>query len=96
MLADEISHRLSSKRNAQKVTEIDVLKPCVDEELLYLRARERKIDRALYYMRRITIPTEDDWDSIHIPGYLFPLYRFIRPVRLIGRYKFSIGKWIRR
>jgi hypothetical protein len=94
-LAEKIYNELISDGPAQRVADIDELKVDVDEELLYLRARERKRDKARYYMRRITIPTEDDWDSISLPGFLFPVYHFVRPIRLIGRYKFSIGKWIR-
>lgn len=92
-LTNEISHRIFSEKLNQKAAEIDDLKADADEELLYLRARERNRDRALYYIRRITTPTEDDWDSFPLPGYLFPLYHFIRPIRLIGRYKFRLGNW---
>jgi Uncharacterised nucleotidyltransferase len=95
VLANEIEHQLFSGKD-QNMTRHEEPKANAEEELLYLRARERQRDRALYYLRRITIHNEDDWDSISLPGYLFPLYHFVRPARLLRRYKFSIVKWIKR
>jgi hypothetical protein len=94
LLADEIINRLFSDEGAQEVTNFDESEVDMGEELLYLRARERKKDRLFYCMRRICIPTEDDWDSISLPGFLFPVYHFIRPIRLFGRYKFNMLRWI--
>lgn len=64
-------------------------------ELFYIRARERSMDRLRYYAYRATIPTEDDWACIDLPGSLFPFYRLVRPVRLINRYGSKVVKWLR-
>jgi hypothetical protein len=94
LLADEITNRLLSDSRARDSVNFDESKLDATKELLYLRARERRRDRLSYYIRRISVPTEDDWDSISLPGFLFPAYRLVRPIRLIGRYKFGIRKWI--
>lgn len=64
-------------------------------ELFYIRARERYVDKLRYYAYRASIPTEDDWNCIELPGSLFPLYCLIRPARLINRYGTKVMKWLR-
>jgi hypothetical protein len=93
-LADEIVTRLFSDSLDRESANLDESELDAAKELLYLRARERRRDRLSYYIRRISVPTEDDWDSISLPGFLFPAYRLIRPIRLIARYKLGIRKWI--
>jgi len=53
---------------------------------LYLRARPALRDR-LRYLREVAFtPTMADWDAVHLPDPLFPLYHAVRPIRLlVGR-----------
>lgn len=51
-----------------------------------LRARDRSIDRARYVARWLFAPTPEDWRWAHLPDALFPLYRVLRPVRLLLRH----------
>ena len=39
-----------------------------------------------YSMRLTLVPTEDDWEMIALPGFLSPLYIFLRPLRLLRKY----------
>ncbi len=74
----------------------DRLGSSIGEELFYIRARERLRDRSLYYLRRATYPTEEDWDRISLPEDLSFLYRLMRPFRMIGKYRLAIWKWFLR
>lgn len=51
-----------------------------------LRARDSAVDRARYVWRWATLPTPEDWAARHLPDALFPLYRVLRPARLLLRY----------
>ncbi len=70
--------------------------PNIGEELFYLRAKERLRDKAGYYIRRATTPTEDEWASMPLPGHLAPIYYALRPVRLMNKYGLGIGRWLKR
>jgi len=55
--------------------------------LLYnLRARDGAADRARSAWRWLTLPTPEDWAWRRLPDPLFPLYRVLRPVRLLLRH----------
>jgi hypothetical protein len=64
-------------------------------EQFYIRCRERRMDRFRYYVYRATVPTKDDWAYIDLPGYLFPFYHLIRPIRLINKHRYNVIKWLR-
>ncbi|MFL5542422.1 MAG: nucleotidyltransferase family protein [Longimicrobiaceae bacterium] len=51
-----------------------------------LRARDGAVDRARYAARWLFAPTPEDWRWAHLPDALFPLYRVLRPVRLLLRH----------
>jgi len=50
------------------------------------RALARPRDRVQYAARLATIPSEHDIESVPLPAFATPLYRVVRPVRLLGRY----------
>jgi hypothetical protein len=55
--------------------------------LLYnLRARDGAVDRARYAARWLFAPSPEDWRWARLPDALFPLYRVLRPVRLLLRH----------
>ena len=51
----------------------------------YLRARERRRDRAAILMRTAVIPTIGDWRMLDLPQPLTGLHYALRPIRLLGR-----------
>jgi hypothetical protein len=51
-----------------------------------LRARDGAMDRARYAGRWLFGPTPEDWRWARLPDPLFPLYRVLRPVRLLVRH----------
>jgi hypothetical protein len=56
--------------------------------LFYLQARERIRDRAYYVLDQALVPKQADWMAISVPEIFYPLYYFLRPLRLI--YKLGI------
>jgi hypothetical protein len=54
--------------------------------LFNLRARDSAADRAQYAARWLFAPGPEDWRWVHLPDPLFPLYRALRPVRLLLRH----------
>ena len=52
---------------------------------LHLRVLDRTMDRARYIALRTFTPSPNDWQSLPLPGLLFPLYHLTRPIRLIYR-----------
>jgi Uncharacterised nucleotidyltransferase len=53
---------------------------------LHLKMRERLPEKIRYFVRAVAIPTEEDWKLLPLPGFLFPLYHVLRPIRLAGKY----------
>jgi hypothetical protein len=51
----------------------------------YLRARERRRDRAKFLARTAFIPTIGDWRMLDLPPALTGLHYALRPFRLLGR-----------
>jgi hypothetical protein len=51
-----------------------------------LRLREGAAERARYVARWVFGPGPEDWKWRPLPDALFPLYRLLRPVRLLGRH----------
>ncbi|MGH9724904.1 MAG: nucleotidyltransferase domain-containing protein [Candidatus Acidiferrales bacterium] len=43
-----------------------------------------------YALRLSTVPSEDDWEMVRLPGWLSPLYLVLRPLRLLRKY--GLGK----
>jgi len=58
----------------------------IEQTFFHLKARERTRDRIRYGYGVTMTTTAGDWASFPLPGLLFPLYRFIRPIRLTGKY----------
>ena len=76
-LADEIPPHIVIE------TEFDV------ESLAYfrlmMRLRERPADRVRFLGRLVFTPGPSEWQSVRLPGPLFPLYRAVRLSRLAAR-----------
>jgi hypothetical protein len=52
----------------------------------HLKVMERPRDKIWYCVRQATMPILKDWALRPLPTYLFPLYRILRPIRLVGKY----------
>jgi Uncharacterised nucleotidyltransferase len=53
---------------------------------LMMRLRERRMDRLRFLTRLALTPGPGEWEAVHLPRALFPLYRLVRMARLIGRF----------
>lgn len=49
------------------------------------RLRERRSDRIRFLYRLATTPSISEWSVVRLPPSLFPLYRFVRLFRLLGK-----------
>ena len=52
---------------------------------LILKLRERSADRRRYLWRLLSTPSVGDLAAVHLPEALFPLYRVVRPLRLLRK-----------
>ncbi|PYX91290.1 MAG: hypothetical protein DMG71_20530 [Acidobacteria bacterium] len=52
---------------------------------LMLRLRERAADKWRFLSRLVFTPSVGEWSAVRLPAPLFPAYRAIRLVRLVGR-----------
>jgi hypothetical protein len=50
------------------------------------RLRDGAADRARYAARWLFAPSPEDWAWVRLPDALAPLYRVVRPLRLVARY----------
>lgn len=78
LLAKKAIETLFSKAQLSEQNQID----------FYLRCRERIIDRTYFLLDQAFRPKQIDWQMISLPQKLFPLYYFVRPLRLL--YKFTV------
>jgi hypothetical protein len=53
---------------------------------LFFRIRERKTDKFLYLARLVSTPGVAEWKLVTLPGSLYFIYYFLRPIRLAGKY----------
>jgi hypothetical protein len=52
---------------------------------LMMRLRERPADRLRFLQRLVLTPGPGEWNAVHLPAPLFPLYRLVRLTRLAAR-----------
>ena len=57
----------------------------------HLKAMESMRGRLLYCMRQATYPSVEDLEFVPLPARLFPVYRLLRPARLIGKFARKLG-----
>lgn len=84
-MADEAAHALT-KQIAISVTD----GVCYEEQKieyfrLMMRLRERRSDRLRFLTRLTFTPGPGEWEMIHLPKPLFPLYHLVRLARLGAR-----------
>jgi len=76
-LADEIQTHLASE-STYNVESLAYFR-------LMMRLRERPADRRRFLQRLVFTPGPGEWQAVHLPGPLFPLYRLVRLSRLAAR-----------
>ncbi len=76
-LAEEIQEHIVS--NSAYPTE------STDYFRLMMRLRERRADRWRFAHRLVFTPGPGEWSAVQLPRQLFPLYRFVRLLRLAAR-----------
>jgi hypothetical protein len=74
-LVQEVSGRLSRGADLSES----------EEKRFTFQVRERLRDRVLYLSHLLMTPTQEDWGWIPLPQRLTPLYRLLRPARLMGQ-----------
>jgi hypothetical protein len=85
-LAEEVRNRV--------LTETESITGEAERFVFYLRMREHFKDKMQYCFRRLFTSTKTDWSLLRLPAPLFPLYRFLRPFRLVkkfGRQALGLG-----
>jgi hypothetical protein len=93
-LPASMSFRILKDRDAARLA--DEVQSCVAgdgsfsvESVAYfrfmLRLRERRADQMKFLSRLVLTPGPGEWEVMHLPPFLSPLYRFLRLGRLAGR-----------
>jgi Uncharacterised nucleotidyltransferase len=77
-LVDEIQTHIASE-SAYNVESVPYFR-------LMMRLRERPADRRLFLQRLVFTPGPGEWQAVHLPAPLFPLYRLVRISRLAARF----------
>jgi hypothetical protein len=77
-LAEEVEHVLFGAADEPEDTAANLR--------FNLRLREGVVERTRFAWRWLTLPTPEDWQALPLPDALFPLYRAVRPLRLLARY----------
>jgi hypothetical protein len=54
--------------------------------LAHVRLRDSNMEGARYALRLAWTPTDEDWLWLQLPGHLWWVYPFLRPIRLGGKY----------
>jgi hypothetical protein len=58
----------------------------------YLQSRERLRDRLYFILDQLFVPKQADWSTIPLSRVFFPFYYLIRPLRLLGKFGWSLFK----
>jgi hypothetical protein len=58
----------------------------ISDHIFFIRSRERWWDRITYMFRTIFTPDLADWQSVRLPALWSPLYRLLRPSRLLMKF----------
>jgi len=86
LLNDKAIPSLAEEVRKRIFTETESLPGEAERFVFYLRMRENVKDKMQYCFRRLFTSTRTDWSLLKLPAPLFPLYRFLRPFRLVKKY----------
>jgi hypothetical protein len=94
LMIDPAISSLAEKVRKRIFTETEGLPGEAERFVFDLRMRENVRDKMEYCFRRLFTSTKADWSLLRLPAALFPLYRFLRPFRLVkkfGRQALGLG-----
>ncbi len=95
-LASHAIDQLFPNGRASQMSPSDHVLRNIQDQLFYIKARDRLLDRAKLYINLATTPTVEDWSSLPLPDQLFFLYYLVRPVRQAYAYRTKILNWMLR
>jgi hypothetical protein len=88
-----INQLFPNGRASEGVSQDPVLRN-IQDQLFYIKVRERFLDRARLRLRLVTTPTVEDWNLLPLPDPIFPLYYLVRPIRQLRAYRTKIFNWL--
>jgi hypothetical protein len=94
LMNDKVIPSLAKEVRKRIFTETEDIPGEAERSVFYLRMRENVKDKMQYCFRRLFTSTKTDWSLLRLPAPLFPLYRFLRPFRLVkkfGRQALGLG-----
>jgi hypothetical protein len=94
LMNDKVISSLAKEVRKRIFTEAEPPPGEAERFVFYLKMRENFKDKVQYCFRRLFTSTITDWSLLKLPAPLFPLYRFLRPFRLVkkfGRQAFGLG-----
>ncbi len=83
---DAETHALVEEIQPHIVSEANYNVESVPYFRLMMRLRERPADRRRFLQRLVFTPGPSEWQAVHLPAPLFPLYRLVRLSRLAARF----------
>jgi putative nucleotidyltransferase-like protein len=83
--ADRAIHAIAGEVQARPLLQAVGEEWSVADHRFFLRSRERRSDRLRYLLRLAMTPGTAEWQSVRLPGFLFPLYPAVRLVRLAAK-----------
>jgi len=93
-LASEAIVNLCLHGHAPENCQFDPVQCNIQDQLFYINASDRVLDRARLYWRMATTPTIEDWSFLPLPDRIFFLYRLIRPIRQATAHGQKIANWL--
>jgi hypothetical protein len=94
MESDPAAKRLSGELSLRLFQDLDNPTRIYEDQYLYLRMRERFVDKVRYLRYLTFTPNVKDWQLLGPRGHYSPVYALIRPFRLIGKYGLRLLKCI--
>jgi len=71
--------------------------PHLERAFFYLSSKERTTDKMAFALKRLVLPSPEDWTSVHLPDSLYVLHLPVRAFRISAKVIFpGLVKWMRR
>jgi hypothetical protein len=71
--------------------------PLFELDLFFLKSKERMSDKLEFFLRRLALPSPEDWKAIRLPDPFYILYIPIRALRISAKVILpTLVKWMRR
>lgn len=71
--------------------------PLIELALFFLKSKERMSDKLGFFLKRLALPSPEDWKAIRLPDLFYILYIPVRAFRISAKVIFpGLVKWARR